>query len=374
MTTCFRSYSYSYRQAMEWVRNLLEVLDFEVSVFDSPDLRPPADVVHTEIEKADCVVVLLGPDFAGGSPSLHPAMWPYEEAVYANGRRKPIAMIVHPGTAIPDLSEAQTPPRFDFRDPASFAENVHHVVKHLLDTKRRLQSPTGGMPYYFPAAVLRYRIGRSHDSIEEYVYHEVVAREPWGVVHHAIDTGLDRTSSAVIRLINRDEVEIEAVVGAATYAARVDLLQPTNHSQPYYVVIDPPLPAGGRIGYRRLFILENFFPLSSSDLRARAEESGFPTLFRQDSSTFYGQTFDVHGEMEQLTVSYCFPSNVRIRSWRAVVVVTNSGEIHAQESTRVDSPESLTKTVQADSGDTIIELTVRRPLMGHSYVLLYEPF
>lgn len=372
--TCFLSYSHSYRPAMEWIRQMLEVLEFDVAVFDTPDQRPPAEVVHAEIEKADCVIALLGPDFSAGD-SLEPARWPYEEVVYAQGREKPIALIVHPRTPIPHLAEnRQTPPRFDFRDPADYAANVHHVVKHLLDTKRRLTLPPGGMPYYFPAAVLRYRVDRSLKVIEEYIYHEVVARQPWSLIHHAIDTGLDQTTDAHIDLLNRDDIEIETMVGAAMYSTRIELLPFSRHSQPYTVVIDPPLPAGGKVGYRRLMLLENFFPLSSTELEKRAAGPGFPQVFRQQSSLMYGQSFDVHSEMETLTVGYVFPSNVRIRSARAVAVVSNSEEVNSQETGRVDCPECLAWTVEQETGETSIELIVRRPLIGHSYVLMYEPY
>jgi hypothetical protein len=62
MAVCFLSYSECYRPVMETVRRLLETLEFQVDVFDGPDLgRPPINVIQQRIVAADCVVLLLGP-------------------------------------------------------------------------------------------------------------------------------------------------------------------------------------------------------------------------------------------------------------------------------------------------------------------------
>ena len=100
MAKCFLSYSHSYRDAMQAIRRLLETLEFQVDVFDGPDLqRPPFSVFQQRIDSADCIVLLLGPkESQSEGNDLEPAEWPSMEAVYALGKEKPLAVIVHPGT------------------------------------------------------------------------------------------------------------------------------------------------------------------------------------------------------------------------------------------------------------------------------------
>lgn len=372
MIRCFLSYSYSYRETMLLVKSMLEVLDFEVFVFDHPDPRPAWDVVLTEIEKADCVVVLLGPDFRDGSPV---AQWPSEEVVAANSLRKPIALVVHPGTPVPHLADhMQTPPQFDFEKLDSYGRNAHHVVKHLMDTRRRLEGPPGGASYYVSRAAIRFHFDRGLSTVREHVFHEVVAREPWSMIHHSIDTGLDRTASAHLTLTA--PIEWETVDGQALYNTEFELGTKTRYAQPYVVHIQPQLPAGGRVSYRRIFSFENYFPVRADALLARSAEKGFPEVFRLQHKLYYGQSFDVTGEMETLSFSYTFPGGsggVEIGHTRAVALVTNTQAVNTQETERINASDMLGKNLDKDRGETTVELEVRKPLAGHSYVLMYEP-
>jgi hypothetical protein len=70
---------------METIRRLLETLEFQVDVFDGPDLdRLPINAVQQRIVATDCVVLLLGPrQPAMGQKEIEPAHWPAEEGVYA---------------------------------------------------------------------------------------------------------------------------------------------------------------------------------------------------------------------------------------------------------------------------------------------------
>ncbi|RPI47277.1 MAG: hypothetical protein EHM59_04990 [Betaproteobacteria bacterium] len=80
MATCFLSYSEAYRPVMETLRHLLVTLEFQVDVFDGPDLsRPPLAEFQHRLLTADCVVLLLGPrEPAAGRQDLEPAHWPAE--------------------------------------------------------------------------------------------------------------------------------------------------------------------------------------------------------------------------------------------------------------------------------------------------------
>jgi hypothetical protein len=70
-----------------------------------------------------------------------PAHCPAEEALMAMGMQKPLSFHIHKGTVPgPFLNQIQTPPTFDFWNARAFRDNIHHVVKHLLDFKHKLES------------------------------------------------------------------------------------------------------------------------------------------------------------------------------------------------------------------------------------------
>lgn len=371
--TCFLSYSHAYGAAMQRVKQLLEVLDFQVIVFAGPDQRPPAEVVYSEIEKADLAVVLLGPEADNQGEPVDPANWPSEEAVFARAQKKPLAMIVHPGTRVPHLLEAhQTPARFDFWSGTAYADNAHHVVRQLIDIKRSFALSPGDLPYYYERVSFKLRVHR-RDYIAFDVYHQVVARQPWSTFRHSVDTGPDRTRLASLQVQNKADVELAATIGSAGHELELVWGEATQHEQMYDVVVDPPIAVGGKIGYRRMFELDNFFPLTAAALRVRAEEPEFPAVFRQGSTLYYGTSFDVHSEMETLTATFEFPSNVDIRSCYAVAVVERVGRVNDQETSRITGGDFLAFSRSEETGESRIELNVIQPLAGHTYVLLYEP-
>jgi len=149
-------------------------------------------------------------------------------------------------------------------------------------------------------------------------------------------------------------------------------MEPSQHEQPYLISVSPPLPAGAQLGYRRIFELANYLPLTKKALAERARDPAFPGVFHQSGTVFYGVSFEVTSEMEALTLSLQFPSTVEIRSSRAVALVDQVQETNERETSRINDPAALTRS-QSDMGDTLIELNVSRPLAGHGYLLLYEP-
>lgn len=135
----------------------------------------------------------------------------------------------------------------------------------------------------------------------------------------------------------------------------------------------PPLAPGERLGYRREFTLNNFFPLSLSELAKLAGEEGFPEAYKVDGKAYYGRVWDVLYEMESIQVAIHFPRKVTIRSKRAAAFALPSRTLNALETERCSSNDCLSLDEAADSGERILCLKVRRPLMNHQYVLLYEP-
>ena len=231
---------------METIRHLLETLEFQVDVFDGPDLsRPPLAEFQHRLLAADCVVLLLGPREPHlGQQDLEPAQWPAEEGIYAVAKEKPVALIVHPGTRIPEtIRSLQTPARFDFWNPTDFVKNVHHVVKHLFDLKRRIDLPPGNQPFLFTKLIARNRIQRD-GTLKIDVYHEVVARQQCARFDHYFDTGLDARANARIQLATPDAYEIEATLQSASHQVTLQLGAISERQIPYVVKVDPPLAPG----------------------------------------------------------------------------------------------------------------------------------
>jgi hypothetical protein len=119
--------------------------------------------------------------------------------------------------------------------------------------------------------------------------------------------------------------------------------------------------------------MNNFFPLTGAELSQIASEEGFPDAYRVDGRPYYGRVWDVRYEMESIQVAIHFPRRVSIRSKRALAVELMSETINKLETERCNSSECLSVDEAADSGERIFCLRVRRPLMNHQYILLYEP-
>ncbi len=377
MAKCFLSYSEAYRPVMEIIRRLLEALEFQVDIFDGPDLdRPPASVFQQRIAAADCMVLLLGPLKSEiGTQDAEPAPWPAEEGVYAAGREKPIpvGMIIHPGTRVPEtLRNLQTPARFNFWDSADLLRNMHHIVKHLLDLKRRVDLPPGDQPFLYTKAIARNKIQRGGTLVVD-VYHEVVARQQCPRFHHALDTGMDKRADALIRLVADDAYDIQASLNPGRHNVSIEFDKITDKEIAYFVNVDPPLLPGERLGYRREFEINNLLPLTRADLLKISEEANFPDLYKLDGRIYYGDIYDVLYDMESIIVAIHFPRKVAIRSKRAFAFSTISKTVNVLETERCNSSNCLSLDEAPDSSDRILVLTVRRPIINHQYVLLYEP-
>jgi hypothetical protein len=344
-----------------------------VDVFDGPDLsRPPLAEFQHKLLAADCVVVLLGPrQPRPGQQDLEPAHWPAEEGIYAVAKEKPVALIVHPGTRIPEtILPLQTPARFDFWDPNDFVKNAHHVVKHLIDLKRRIDLPPGNQPFLFTKLIARNCIQRD-DTLKIDIYNEVVARQQCSRFNHYIDTGMDARADARIQLSSPDAYEIEAILQSRPHQLTLQIETVSERVIHYSVNVDPPLAPGEKFGYRREFTLNNFFPLTRSELSRIAEEDGFPEAYKVDGRAYYGRVWDVLYEMDSIKIAIHFPRKVTIRSKRALAVTLTSRTVNQLETERCNECLSLGEAV--DSWARVLCLQVRRPLMNHQYILLYEP-
>jgi hypothetical protein len=184
---------------------------------------------------------------------------------------------------------------------------------------------------------------------------------------------MDKRATAFIRLVSPDAYEIEGTLESSRHRAALEFEQGTDREIPYFVTVDPPLLPGERFGYRREFTVNNFFPLSRSELARMADEEGFPEQYKVDGRIYYGRVWDVLYEMESILLSIHFPRRRTIRSKRALAYSIASRTVNALETERCNSAECLSIEESPDIGERIISLRVRRPLMNHQYVLLYEP-
>lgn len=379
MAKCFLSYSYGYRHIMEAVRGLLKALDFEsVDVVDGPDdQRPPSALVEERITASDCVVVLYGPQGqpGTGSKSSAPAKWPAEEAVFALGQRKPVTLLLHPGTDLPELLKThQSPARFDFWNPKSFQENVHHIVKHLLDFKRRVDLPPGNQPYRYRKVENRLRVDRSGTRIYHDWYHEVVVAKARSSFHHALGTGDQVTLDAVLACFSNKEYEIEAGAGGEWHRVWLEPGACDKKAFQYLVKVEPPLEPGEVFGYRRSFDLPNHFPLTATGtkvvLETRKGNPEFPPHVFE--GRFFGEALDIVYDSDVLVCAYHFPKKLTINNYRVKVVEYLDRAVENKaEGARCKELLKLHKA--PGSHEQVLELVIPRPLFNHTYYLLYEP-
>jgi hypothetical protein len=373
MPKVFLCYSSAYGHLLEPFRRLLQVLELDVDVFDEPDIqRPPASIVQSRLGAADAVVVLLGPAERTSAPAspTDAARSPNEECILALTLKKPTAIILHPGTRLPQLTEnIQTPPVFDFWDAGSFLRSAPHVLKHLLDLRRQFELPPGNQPFVFTKSVVHNRIRKS--SLFVQVYHEVIVRQPWYSFDHSLDTGLDQSEDAVIKLLS-EEVEIDAPIGGELHRPEVIFEEIAEKEIRYVVKVKPGLSAGEKYGYQREFELQNWFPVEKSELEARAAKAGFSPQFRQDGRLYYGDVWDVLHEMDSVALVFHFPWKVKLAGYRALALTYGTRHVNQEETDRCNNRDTIWIDEDPQNGERTLTLSVRRPLINHSYVLLYE--
>ena len=377
MPKCFLSYSSSYGHLKEPFRHLLEALGFEtpVEVFDGPDLDAIPEVVIQKIKGSDAVVILYGPNPKPSNnskpgnkqKSFKGAKWPHEEALLARGMGKPIVMIVHTGTALPVAFEGySTPARFDFWDPQSFIENIHHVVKLLSDFKKRMEDLPGEQPFKVKNAVCRQRILTS-DLVKLEIYNEVVARKKWGVIQHRIDHSYDKEVS--LPSPEKLQYELEKRVGPESQQVAMKFGNCTAHSIEYFIIITPDIEPGQELGYWRTFQLPIRFPLTRLEAKVRRDNiKNFPNNCGPNS---YGDSYPVTNEIDNFTFALHFPRSVRLTRYCAFVLHCETQQENKDETERCKSVIRLLE--EPDMEDRILEIKVHRPLINHAYYLLYEP-
>jgi len=366
MTKCFLCYSESYKPLMLRMKNLLVGIGFEVDVFDEPAQESTDKITKERISAADCVLVLLGPhakpDTSTTRTILAPAQRPMAEATLANALEKPVVLILHHEVSPPPFFSDQTWPHFDFWSAENFFDNVHHVVKRLLELKESFELPRD-TNYEIKKVEFINRI-ESRDSLVSASYNEIIARNPCARFSHSIDTAKDETPEAAIGQVT---CNISQTLGEPK-TIKIITTKVTDFEYSYVVEVSPKLRRGETIGYRRFNRIRNRFPLTRSELETRIGKPGFPEVYGR---RFYGDAFDVVADLRSLRFAIHFPWDVNIVSYDVVVLDYETRD--RNEAVTAKARNFLKFRLDEVMGERILELIIDRPNINHSYYLLYEP-
>ena len=143
MAKYFLLYSSSYYDLAVTIKHLMMSLGYDdVYIFDEPTQEQTTTHIKRTLESCDGVVALYGPPAkpADGVREMDGAEYPRNEAHIAIGARKPLSLIVHRGTRLPDfLRDHATWVCFDFWDPVDFQKKVDHIVRQLLGFKAAVE-------------------------------------------------------------------------------------------------------------------------------------------------------------------------------------------------------------------------------------------
>ena len=77
--------------------------------------------------------------------------------------------------------------------------------------------------------------------------------------------------------------------------------------------------------------------------------------------------------MDSIHVAMPVPRKTSLRSKRALAITLPLRSVNALETERCNGSDCLILDEGVDSGERILCLQVRRPLMNHQYIVLYEP-
>lgn len=373
MASCFLAYSSGYKEIVQPIHRLLKSLEFEVEseIATDDEAQLPTD----KITRSDCVLALYGPEKRpeANQAVTQAASRVKKEIQFAKAMNKPLALVRHLTTSLETSLESDHPdsPTFDFWNPASFMENVPQIVKTILDLKRRVDLPPGAAPYHYRKSSCRSILRSLDRPLEVVVFHEVVARQPCSLFHHQLDTGGDLTA----QLLNFDpaKTELHASVNGEPREIELVPLKQTEREFEYNIRLKKPLSSGEVLSYYRKFYFKNHLPLTRAEMDERSVLTGYPKIFKKFGAYYYGDVWDVLYEMENISLGYEFPLSVKVGNIKACVIEFLSRAENKQESARCNNPNYLSVKDDLENNRRDIRLTVPKPIINHSYMLLYEP-
>jgi hypothetical protein len=308
----------------------------------------------------------LGPSTkpGGDSARVEGAQWPLVEASIAIGMQKPWILILHNGLPVPGILQGQAAPSFDFWDPASFLENAHHVVRHMIQLRSTLEGPV--LPRFrFKKAMSRRHIRLEGPEVLQ-IYHQVVAVQRCSVFGHTIDVANDPT----LKMPDPSDLRAKIELTLAPHGAEATIRYGSYDSSEinYFVDVSPPLEPGQELGYLRTFELPAMLPRTRADIAAREKMPGYPLHFGKG---MYGDSWEVLYVIDEIVCSIHFPRTVDLASWGVRVIDFHTREPNTVEAARC---ESMVRFRQDPwEPERVLELLVPHPVINHSYVLVYKP-
>jgi len=76
--------------------------------------------------------------------------------------------------------------------------------------------------------------------------------------------------------------------------------------------------------------------------------------------------------MDSIGIIFHFPWKVKLAGRHALALTQGTRQVNKGETERCNTRESLLLEEDPQKGEHILTLSVRRPVINHSYVLLYE--
>lgn len=145
MAKYFLCYSGVYVHVKNRIQAILKELDFDVDVFDGESQRSVTDEIEARVEAAAGIIVLCGPQSRPtGKLTEKPvaALYPILEFVYARGKEKAIALIVHRGLELHEWMKNRTflPVQFNFWGDTDFASELPNLLRYLLGFRESVEN------------------------------------------------------------------------------------------------------------------------------------------------------------------------------------------------------------------------------------------
>lgn len=225
---------------------------------------------------------------------------------------------------------------------------------------------TPGERFRFRCAVARSRILSPTDHLLE-VYHEVVALKRCRVFQHRIGS-IGENDFREVPPIEDLQYRIEKRLGESHLQVQLRPGHRAQGTQEYFVDVIPELKPKQELGYWRQFRLPNHYPLTREALRKQLRASHSQPLFGAD---VHADNWDVVYDIDRITTAIHFPLSTNILYRGVRVLDSRTREENAEEMERCSRFASIQDSPA--TSERILEFTVQKPLIYHSYYVLYEP-
>jgi hypothetical protein len=376
MAKPFISYT-SYRtNRMRWLKELLYSLGFdEPIVVENADPHPPLDRVLDELNRADCLFALISPERRSNGETVdasRPASWIQDELAVASSRGLPIGAICEPTINISGMSRsAFTWQTVDFDDPETLLSATPAIIKLALKIKNFVdQAPEQDYPFVYDKVHIIDSL--SEDAWRELRVVSITARKLIRSTEHSVDVGMDQTPGISVKLSN-PERDLRVTCKERPDIS-IELTKNDESEVAYRINFDPPLLAGDTVQYRHNSSHPNIFPLTSTEVRQRAQLPQSPPYMKEG---LIGNTFDVTRPIKELILEVEAPIELGLATPEVKVYATRTTEEVEGETHRIANPKLAPRLWHVISDEArgiwTCRVSIPTPIMGQTYCLLVRP-